>query len=110
MQQKKIKRKDYRSLVMYLMTLNLKAAVCSAVLAAFLVFKTNTILAVLITAVVCLLVDAGLKTYYIVLYRRSSRDSREGFLKERKRMWMESITLLKNLLCLIPTVCFIHSR
>lgn len=52
----------------------------------------------------CLVFDMALKAYYFQLYRKSSKESNPGFLKERKRMWMEGISFVKDFLSLVPVV------
>lgn len=103
-QQKTIKKKDYRSLVLYLMTLNLQSSASCAVLTMLVALKVNKILAGLVMVMVCLVFDIMLKIYYFLLYRKSSTETSPGFLKERKRMWMEGISLVKDVLCLVPVV------
>lgn len=58
----------------------------------------------LIMVMICLIFDIILKSYYFYLYRKSSTEASPGYLKERKRMWMEGISLIKDLFCLIPVV------
>ena len=105
-QQRVIKQKDYRSLVLYSASLNAQSAVCCSLLSTLVVLGVDRVFAALITALQCLVCDIALKVYYFKMYRVSSREVSPGSLKDRKRMWMEGISLAKNFLCLIPVVYF----
>lgn len=107
-QQKNTKKKDYRSAVMYLMTLNLQSAAACSVLALLVLLDVGGLMAGLVTALKSLCFDGLLKAYYFRMYRKSSVETQPGYLKERKRMWMEGISLAKDACCLVPVVGCSH--
>ena len=107
-QQRNIKKKDYRSLVLYLSTLNIQWAIGCTLLTILTLLKMDRVFSCLIMVFECLVCDMILKAYYFQLYRKSSKESSPGLLKERKRMWMEGISFIKDFLCLVPVVLRIH--
>lgn len=107
-QQKATKENDYQSLVKYSMTLSAQTSFCALLMSAFCLCQLNKVMGCLLAVLVSLVLDGSLKLYYFQIFRKSAKPETPSYHRQRKRMWMEGISFLKDMICLISVVVYSH--
>ena len=89
---------------MYLTALNFQSSICSIVITALVFAGTDLMLSIIYVSILFLMIDLALKSYYADVFRKTSIQQNPNSQKQRKRMWLEFISIIKDILVLIPSV------